>query len=217
MGAVKRSARRSSFVVTVTLAAATGACGGNVGGSGTGSGGAGGSGGNPPACPSSLPELATSCGSVGLECQYSDGTDACGQERVYRASCAPDGAWDISQVGPTTSCNPPPPPMPCPTAVPTAGNWCNVDEGEICSFPSDCCPIQYQCLNSVWQQLTTPCDPPQPVCPSTRPAQGEPCNASCGGIFSCDYDECLINAQYFTATCNAGAWSVVETPCVGGG
>lgn len=214
-----RPKKRAAFVITVAVAATAVACGGSV----DSDGGGGGVGGftNPPLpppdlkCPALLPGQNTACTATGQVCRYTD-HDECGSEIDVSAECAPDRRWDISYGLSGTSCNPPPPPTDfCPPSEPTPGQWCNVTESKICSYPSTCCESPYQCMDESWVAVPIECNPPAVVCPSVAPQTGAACDA-CGQTFTpCEYNACAAGGSISYSECFGGVWTTKQAPCPG--
>jgi hypothetical protein len=175
---------------------------------------------NPPwagdeRCPEMQPELGTSCATSrsGLECayEYCSGTAPlvrCSEQTVL---------WEPI---PLFSCNPPPQPeLFCPTQMPEHGSDCPPEASvcyyEGCQGPTDTATCSY----GQWslQYLSGPaCNPPGvliPVCPIAEPPAGNGC-AFEGQ--QCAYGSCgSLENPGRTATCSAGTWQQLETPCFG--
>jgi hypothetical protein len=214
-----RPKKRAAFVITVAVAALPLACGGSVD-SDAGSGGTGGGISNPPPlptpktpCPALQPSQNTACSSPGQTCGYT-GSDECGWEIDVTAQCAPDGRWDVTVAQSTWSCNPPPPPMDlCPTSEPTPGQWCNVIESKICTYPATCCESPYQCVDETWVAIPVECNPPAVACPAVAPKTGEACEP-CGETFTpCKYDACATGGNISYSECSAGTWTTKQAAC----
>jgi hypothetical protein len=133
----------------------------------------------------------------------------------------PDAGMDPDV--PYTSENPPAPDrlLPdvpteaCPPATPTSGTACNLAPGVSPCRYGNCAGspnIFAQCVDGRWSVSQASCNPPLPVCPEERPADG----ASCvGGGRSCSYEPCYPGAIYYhySVSCESGRWRSQELIC----
>jgi hypothetical protein len=160
---------------------------------------------DPGACPRSAPSVGTTC-SGDLSCNYTRCAPPTWQGDI-RVQCI-GGVW--KSVG-ESSCNPPPPDMPCPATEPSPGSYCYRPTGGACTYPDKCSPSgtkAYSCEGGSWK-LSSPTT--TSACPATRPVHG----SSCGGCAAhCTYGDCY-GTPTIDALCDAttGTWQVVETSC----
>lgn len=166
-----RKTLRSPFVITLAASAAAvldAGCGANV------------VSGNPPpnttpACPTALPQNGVACdpSAVPDHCDYGV-TPGCAGLPQHTAFCDADTqAWRVIP----SSCNPPPV-QTCPTEAPADGTFCYSDIR--CTY-GDCFgrpTTEASCAGNRWSVTTSTCNPPPPMCPPSRPAQGAACDPS---------------------------------------
>jgi hypothetical protein len=171
----------------------------------------------PPAfvdeCPSSLPELGTSCGEFapGLNCSYGD--EACPPVLI----CAESRNWEAS----TEVC--PVDPTGCPTQAMLEGQSCAGFEGLTCGDDGDCNEYGlFFCTDeSLWLDVSPTCnppptgeetDPPAPlVCPPEPPNFGSGCGDVAIGT-RCEYE--TESSCPTIVDCNLDAvWESGAPPC----
>ncbi len=75
------------------------------------------------------------------------------------------------------------------------------------------CPTQWMCVGTTWQ-----CDQADAgaLCPATMPTAGAACPATKPTPVSCEYGSDPALECDTVMTCNAGAWTVSQTPFAGG-
>lgn len=183
---------RCPFVVTVALAAATGACGGSTSSDPSSSTGATvGSGGGPIGGTGGVGDGGPGAGGIGGSGGFGDGgTGGCGAN---------------------------PPSIPCPELPPEEGSLCPVNTdpcfgmwwGTTCSYPDPCgatTELQYECSGSTWKLTSgsVTCT----SCPATEPAPGSPCSLTTGEM--CMYKPGCCYVGY---SCLDGQWTPQPTQC----
>jgi len=163
------------------------------------------------ACPASPPTAGVPCTTSGLTCEYGDDPSV----SCDRVETCMDGAWAVTQAGPTTPCQSTntaacpatfqdvPQAMSCPTQVD-------------CVYPEARCACDVQCFSLCAQPVdggpnlkTWLCDVPAPptTCPIPRPRIGSPCATPAE---SCDYGGCSGNVSL---QCKGGVWQVQPSAC----
>jgi len=136
----------------------------------------------------------------------------------YVASC-PNGSWEVQTNLLPSGCNPPPPPSElCPEAPPSVGEWCDVVDSVVCSFPDACCSVDYSCVDNTWIDVSPVCDPGTAICPETQPVAGAACDSNpCTSPTYCNYGDCTPDSgmSYAVMSCENGAWISSSTGCTG--
>ena len=128
--------------------------------------------------------------------------------------------------------NPPPSDIPCPSAMPTQGDACEVTQD--CEYGVDSCgmPITASCVNGAWEpQPISFCNPPppDPQCPPDLPALGSVCTWDWQPGFGCSYSVDIgcglqtisvlcnptsVMVEYTAPTCGQCATLTTEAACV---
>lgn len=225
---MKRS-RRAPFVITVAIAATSGACGGSTDSEPSGSGGVstGGVGSNPPGFGGFGGTSAggsTSSGGTGA----SPPSVPCPLERPLEGSECPAGTWFgtscyfpdpcggrsplvaecVSQTATWhllggTECE-------CPLTEPANGSSCSTSASVQCAYPTEyCCSNVATCYAGSWSLAV--CNPPPVPCPLVPPNAGDKCE--CGAYNECTWGECGDAGTKIEGKCFGGVWQLTETTC----
>jgi hypothetical protein len=166
-------------------------------------------------CPTgSMPTAGEACAPEGQSCDYSKCSAPEWRGGPF-FQCS-KGVW----IAGGSSCNPPPPELPCPSTEPRVGTACDRFEGSpACKYP-DTCPSNptdygsndYVCKSGTWA-LTSPAY--VAPCPSEWPMEGTTC--ACAAHMSelrCRYSTCM-SFSLDDAICDPGTkkWRREITPC----